>query len=495
MTSLTTHLRPEPSLQNADNSSQSASAASQDPGSTHFESQLHEYGQLIDKVSYEVETGRQFKHILSQGLTRWWITIILCSTYLLVVRVWCQKGTVTEHSKRIFNAITTGISIALGINVASTFKDMASTARWPILHARKSYVDELELTLHADSIRSLCKLAFYSKKPVVIGLVVIWLFFNFSVQVGMAAINLTYGFDTSKEGFLFSPGNVMYPIMSHFYPQGNNTRPELGDEEYTAHAYGSLGWNYGTGTTVADIPSQGEIYQGLTENLTVFQDQPNIKMVFVFTEYSSSISSSNTGLRGVYTNRTLEMSYSCSSHQVTSNGNGDSNDDITVQDIGSLSIASFAPDGTTFFTNWSSDCPGIPRCTVVQAFEASDTDPWYYTCNITVGPTKNDHHNVSFISDEMAYIAARAIANAGYFDGYNPGDLQQTTSYPKKTVWGVPVHGDTSNIGTQIVLFGLSSIAGAAAFNPQSFFSGAEPHTGLTLIAAFYVFWDCDVVK
>lgn len=81
----------------------------------------------------------------------------------------------------------------------------------------------------------------------------------------------------------------------------------------------------------------------------------------------------------------------------------------------------------------------------------------------------------------MAYIAARAIANAGYFDGYNPGDLQQTTSYPKKTVWGVPVHGDTSNIGTQIVLFGLSSIAGAAAFNPQSFYSGAEPHTGLTL--------------
>ncbi|RAL63296.1 hypothetical protein DID88_004372 [Monilinia fructigena] len=331
---------------------------------------------------------------------------------------------------------------------------MASNARWPILHAKKRNVDELDLTLHADGLMDLCKLAFIFEKAC-----------DFWCGYTMADLQ---SFCTSNHS-------------SHKLDIWLRYQPELQDEEYTAHAYGSLGWNYGTGATVAEIPSQGEIYQGLTENVTVFQDQPNNKMVFVFTEYSSSISSSNAGLLGVYTDRTLEMNYSCSSHRVTSNGNGSSDGNITVQDIGPLSVTSFVSNGTTFFTDWPNHCPGIPRCAVVQAFEASDTDPWYYTCNITVGPTINDHRNVSFVSDKMAYIAARAIANTGYYIGYSPYNYQQTSSYPQKTVWGIPVNGNTSGIGTQIVAFGLSSISGAAAFNPLTFYSGTEAHTGLTL--------------
>lgn len=61
----------------------------------------------------------------------------------MALRVWNKKGTVTEASKRIFNAITTGISIALGINIATSLKDMALNARWAILHARKRNLYEV----------------------------------------------------------------------------------------------------------------------------------------------------------------------------------------------------------------------------------------------------------------------------------------------------------------------------------------------------------------
>ncbi|ESZ89893.1 hypothetical protein SBOR_9718 [Sclerotinia borealis F-4128] len=457
MNSPMTPLRPDPPLHNTSNP-------------------FHKPEQSFTTLPYKSKTGKQFWHILLKSLARWLITLVLCIAYIFALRVWNRKGTVTETSKRVFNALTTGISIALGINIASSLKDMALNARWPILHARKRNLIELDLTLHSDSLMDIGKLAFVSKRPVVFGMAISWLIFNLFVQTVIAAISLTYGFDTSTESYLFTPGNVTIPDMGHFYPLGNNTKPQSEDEEYTAHAYGGLAWNLGIGTSVSDLPSQGEIYQGLTGNYTVWSDQPNDKMIFVFTEYSS-ISSQNIGALGIYTNRTLDMHYSCSSHQITGNGNGSSASNITVQDIGSVFVSSFVPNGTTFFTDWPNSCPDIPRCSIIQAFEASNTDPWYYRCNITLGSTQNDPRNISFISDEMSYTAASAIANTGY-SNY---EYQETTSYPQKTIWGTPMRGNVSSMGNQIAAFGLSSISGAAAFNPSTFYAGDEPHTGFAL--------------
>jgi hypothetical protein len=47
-----------------------------------------------------------------------------------------REGAVTEFRKRVFNAVTTGIALALGLNIASAFKGMALNMRWPILANR-----------------------------------------------------------------------------------------------------------------------------------------------------------------------------------------------------------------------------------------------------------------------------------------------------------------------------------------------------------------------
>ncbi|KAF7929403.1 uncharacterized protein EAE98_005321 [Botrytis deweyae] len=476
----TSTLRPSPPTQtsssNLAHSNSAATLLPHEQNYSHFESHFHKPEQSFTTVPYKSKTGKQFWHILLKSLARWLITLVLCIAYLLALRYWNKKGTVTESSKRIFNAITTGISIALGINIATSLKDMALNARWAILHARKRNLYELDLTLHADSLMGLGKLAFVSKRPLVFGMAISWLIFNIFVQAAIAAISLTYGFDTSTESYLFTPGNVIIPNMRHF---SNTTNPQFEDEEYTAHAYGGLAWNLGIGSSIDDLPAQGDIYQGLTSNYSIWQDQLNNKMVFVFTESSSSASTQKTGSLSVYTKRTLEMNYSCSSYKVTHFNDTTGYLNTSNPDINPIYISSWAPNATTFFTEGDYLCPDTPRCSVIQALETSDINTqWYYSCNITLSKTLHDEKNISYISDAMSWVSAAAIANTGYTYDTN---YQQTSSYPQKTIWGTPMHGNSSLIGSQITAFGLTSLSLAAAFNPSSSYQGLEPHTGFAL--------------
>ena len=43
----------------------------------------------------------------------------------------------------MYNALTTAISIALGLNLMSAFKDLALNMRWPVLSAKKRNLVEV----------------------------------------------------------------------------------------------------------------------------------------------------------------------------------------------------------------------------------------------------------------------------------------------------------------------------------------------------------------
>lgn len=58
-----------------------------------------------------------------------------------------QLGSVTETKKRLYNAATTGIALALGLNIASAFKDMALNMRWPILANRERNLIEVSTAI------------------------------------------------------------------------------------------------------------------------------------------------------------------------------------------------------------------------------------------------------------------------------------------------------------------------------------------------------------
>ncbi|KAL3428320.1 hypothetical protein PVAG01_01829 [Phlyctema vagabunda] len=439
-----------------------------------FDTNFLGFDAAATRAPFKDHSARQLRHLLLGCSVRFLITFALCAAYVLALRVYKKKGVIDERHKKLCNAWTTGISIALGLNIASSFKDLALNMRWPILSLKKRNLLELNLILGCDSLTKLARLALLSRRPLVIFACLGWLFINILAQTGIAMLSLTYGFESDYNSVIMKPGIASIPKMEHFYPWGNNTDIELHDEQYTAHLYGGLAYNYGLNETKY-MPKAGDIYQ--SSNSMLWYDWDANRMDFIFSD------SLSTGF-SIYTNRTISVTYSCDAHRVIAGGDGNS-DNITVEDVGEIFVAQHMPASITFFTtsaeNFCGD--GNPRCSVVEVFEAFETESdvqqsWYYKCNTTIGKTQNDPHNISQINDDMAFWATSSIAQVGYRD---EDSGQEAQIYPKGSLWGVPLLGDTAGMGNTVATFALGSIAGASMFNPARTYRGLQPSQGFLL--------------
>jgi hypothetical protein len=94
-------------------------------------------------VPYKDPHAKQFRHILLGMSTRWFVTAGLCAAFIVSTLQWKKRGAQSEDQKKLFNAVTTGISICLGLNIASAFKDIALNMRWVILAQKKRPLKEV----------------------------------------------------------------------------------------------------------------------------------------------------------------------------------------------------------------------------------------------------------------------------------------------------------------------------------------------------------------
>ncbi|KAH7327516.1 hypothetical protein BKA65DRAFT_68441 [Rhexocercosporidium sp. MPI-PUGE-AT-0058] len=423
-------------------------------------------------VPYKDNSGKQLRHILIGSSFRWLITAGLCGGYVFVTRMWQNQGAQTEARKKVYNALTTGISIALGLNIASAFRDMALNMRWPILSGRKRNLVELDLILNADSLTKLVKLMYVARRPLVVFGCIFWLLVNLLAQAGIAMLSLTYSFDVDYSQVQMNPGQlVAIPYLDHFYPQGElSDAPSIHDEEYAAHMFGVLTYTYGANSSEY-APKAGEIYQPSAAMVYYDDDTRSVEHTF-----SDSPRDELLGTFSVYTSRTINATYECSAYRVTANGNG-TDDDLVVETLGNMTVSQTVPNSTTYLTHDDHLCASGDRCSIVEAFEASDTDPWYYVCNITLGETRNDPQNVSWISAYMARVATASIAQVGYTDYL--GVASQI--YPRDSPWGTTANGSTDVIGMAMSIFAMGTIAGATMYNPYTEYTGDAPKQGVYL--------------
>jgi hypothetical protein len=94
-------------------------------------------------VPYKDPHARQFRGILLGMSTRWFVTAGLCAAFVVSTIYWKRKGAQSEDQKKMFNAVTTGLSLCLGLNIASAFKDIALNMRWVILAQKKRSLKEV----------------------------------------------------------------------------------------------------------------------------------------------------------------------------------------------------------------------------------------------------------------------------------------------------------------------------------------------------------------
>ena len=212
----------------------------------------------------------------------------------------------------------------------------------------------------------------------------------------------------------------------------------------------------------------------LPEDSYIFYNNETTYGTFVFFDQNPGATSSN--VINIYTSRTINATYDCESHEVISGGNGTVSP-IEVADIGSVAVSQSLPNSTTFFTNGHS-CPDLdPRCAVIEVFETSETQPFYYRCNITLGKTQGDPKNLSFVNDNMAYFATAAIAEGGYVDV----TLQKAQIFPQNSIFGAPAGGDKDIMGSNLGYYALGAIMVAAIYNPSQYYEGTTPSQGQQL--------------
>ena len=216
-------------------------------------------------------------------------------------------------------------------------------------------------------------------------------------------------------------------------------------------------------------PPPGSIYQS---NISIWADSTVVQFVFS----DSPTGSEYPGSSSIYTSRTINSTWACDSYNVT--GWDGSSADLEVANLGNVTV--YQPLIRNALNVWvaaNSKCEGNDRCQVVQAFEAFSTAPYYYKCNISMSLTYNDPLNVSYISDDMAQIATSAIAQTGFFDV----DGKTGQAYPPESVWGLQPAGDADFLGSNMAIFSMGAIAGAAENNKYTSYQGNAPSPGVIL--------------
>jgi hypothetical protein len=85
----------------------------------------------------------QFIRLASWGLLRFLVTLTLIFSLYGTIIGFVRHGLIGEVGKRVYNTLFTGLSMTLGIAIASSFKAIAVNLRWYILSRKKRPIEEV----------------------------------------------------------------------------------------------------------------------------------------------------------------------------------------------------------------------------------------------------------------------------------------------------------------------------------------------------------------
>jgi hypothetical protein len=220
------------------------------------------------------------------------------------------------------------------------------------------------------------------------------------------------------------------------------------------------------------------------------EDQSFWEYVFIDYNYDellkNYISESTTITPAIFTNRTVNATWECGSWPVISGGNGSSTSlTIMLDSNGNLENKTIPFAGgsnqTTFLTDPTDDGCGN-GCSIINVFESSLFESWWYECNITIGDVNNATLEVHNIGDDLKALSAQSIALQGHISipEQNKTGIQ-FQSYPATSVYGYPNEGYVDAMGNTIAMFAIGVIAQAANWNPTFLVIGDQPEIGSQL--------------
>lgn len=97
---------------------------------------------------------RQLRRMLKVGFLRWLMSALLIADIYMTIWHFSEVRVMSLYKKKLFNTLITGLSIALGLNIASALKKMATDMRWWIISGKKRTLAEVgSLSMDYEVVR------------------------------------------------------------------------------------------------------------------------------------------------------------------------------------------------------------------------------------------------------------------------------------------------------------------------------------------------------
>lgn len=391
------------------------------------------------------------KKLLLAGASRLLITIFFSVAMCVTLKSWEGWGgkiVLSKQNIKLFNSLTIGLSLCLGLNILASLKHYAATFRWAFLTRRYMSLEVFDLILHLSSLAKVTKLMIISS-PGFRGKTwlrkfrpfrdvrddgtkwmwlacLLWLVLNISSQVLVAVLSIFWPMSNSYLPLL-TKGNVTVVNMNTWYV-GDTPPKELADGRMPNETALEAAWTYGMEAMVYPVFDQGN-------EQTDLSSLPGLPLYNETGSYSYRFY--NRDSMHLYTNylvssRNVSAVTTCDQLEV--HGDGYAEDDSLYiegkepgKDWSNYTVLELAPGSISWTASVDAHCG--PRCTnftVIQyRFPDQGNKTSLFLCNSTLGEvsrisakddittrTEADKAAV-YGNDDFARIAAGAIGWTG----------------------------------------------------------------------------------
>lgn len=459
---------------------------------------------LEARLFSKFDPNKQTLKIFQSQIPRLVLTLVLLVGYVVTLLTCQAKQPVDRGYKRVFEAVSTGLILGLGLNFFEAFKDLARVARWRILSSRFVGLRKVVLVLGAESLLKVFRLMTLSApKSLEFRVSIIWLLVNLGAQVLVAILpffaSLKSGYDST--GVTISQGSVAVPKLDCFY-RSNVTQCE-GDIQRRLDP--AIAHVYGEGRSFDDercrYQSTDQIHRApqtcrylaradRREFAVRYADSNPADMINAYPYYGAQrfITVAATGCNGNLTNDpSLADGHDGPKSELVwpyQNSTG----------FYSLSIprSILARSSTTYIWNGTAPPPLAteytcgPRCVVLFALRDMERGPDHeitiFQCRIMISLMSNVKHPAHVLSDSIARTAAASVALSGRwrlgFVGGPPLDWRQFQLYQDGAAWATTLDDSPDDVGARMAEFAASTLTTMAQQNPSTNVTGSLPILG-----------------
>ncbi|PHH62962.1 hypothetical protein CDD81_6387 [Ophiocordyceps australis] len=438
----------------------------------------------------------QLRQLLLATAARWVTTTAIAGCMLGMLWGYSTKEVMPAWKKRELDVLIICCTVCLSVSIGASLTAMVRQMRWWLLSLDPTPPREADLILQCHNIGKLTTLGWVTRRWTVRAFVAVWLLLHAVSQVPLAALGLSYNINMAVESVLTRPGLVAAADVSEIKMSRSEMKMgELGRSGATPsiHALHHTANSYGLAGITNGIPSWGAMPK--PGALLLFE--PLYDLVYCNTSASQSMCSyvfietpplhSNEAWP-VATNRHVTVRTRCKSWPVIEGGNGRASSVRIFDSAADMGLhfslpALYGPDQTMYI--WEPGRLPSDDWNIVTALEASETDAFWYHCNVSVGGVANALLPQHQVGVPLKRLATAAIAMQGYLSyELNRSQINQVMqyhSYPAESVVGEPRHGNTSAMALQMAVFASCVIAMTARNNPRIELPGNVPLMGVAL--------------